>query len=337
MTADTLIPHVRGLVHKEFEKQNYPGLVVAVWQQGQMKWSEGFGFADIENGVKADPAQSLFRIGSISKTLTTVGLAKLTEHGSCDLDAPVQKYVPYFPEKRWPITTKQVAQHVAGIRHYRGQEFLSNVHYNTVHDALGVFKDDTLLFKPGEQYSYSSYGWNLISAVVEGASGRPFLNYIQEEVFDPAGMHHSFPDDVFMRDLPRVAFYDDINGENVLCPQVDNSLKWAGGGFISTAEDLVRFGIAILDHTLINDETTQLFWTPATLSNGNKTNYGIGWATSTDKRGRTWVGHAGGSVGGTSMFLMYPDAELIVVVLVNRTQGRAQELAFTVADQFLGN
>ena len=99
---------------------------------------------------------------------------KLWSEGKVDLDDPVQNYVTSFPEKRYPVTIRQVAQHVGGIRHYRGLEFMSNIHYSTVEEGLAIFANDTLLFEPGSKYSYSSYGWNLISAVMETASGEEF-------------------------------------------------------------------------------------------------------------------------------------------------------------------
>ncbi len=335
VSKDSVIAHTRSLVQREFKKENFPGLAVSVWMEGVLIWSEGFGYANVADSVKVDPANSLFRIGSVSKTLTSAGLAKLVERVEFNLDEPIQKYVPDFPEKTWPITTRQVAQHIGGIRHYVGFEFYSNVNYTSVHDALKVFMNDTLLFMPGEKYSYSSFGWNLVSAAMEGASGKSFLDYMQKEVFAPANMKSTYPDDIGLTHLPRVAFYNLLAGRNIIAPQVNNSIKWAGGGFLSTAEDLIHFGEAILNHDLVNEKTTTQFWTPATLNNGKSTNYGIGWATNADKRNRRWVGHSGGSVGGSSMFLMYPEQKLIVVTLVNRSDAGAADLAFTIADQFL--
>lgn len=332
---DTLIAHVRKLVQREFNKENYPGLAVAVWQDGHVHWSEGFGFANIKDSIAVDPSRSLFRIGSVSKTLSAAGLAKLVEQGKLDLDVPIQQYVPDFPIKPWPVTTRQVANHTAGIRHYQGFEFFSNTYYSTVRDALEVFMHDTLLFTPGEKFSYSSFGWNLVSAAMEGASEIPFTDYMHEEIFKSTNMLNTFPDDSRRVDLPRVAFYDLLSGQNMLSPQVDNSIKWAGGGFLSTTEDLLKFGIAILNHELVKEETQMIFWTPPTLPNGKQTNYGLGWATNTDKHNYRWVGHSGGSVGGSSMFLMYPEEKLIVVTLINRSRANAQDLAFTIADQFL--
>jgi CubicO group peptidase (beta-lactamase class C family) len=264
-------------------------------------------------------------------------MAVLVNSGLLDLDLPVQSYVPYFPEKRWQVTTRQVAHHTAGIRHYRHLEFLSNVHFNSVEHAISVFAEDTLLFEPGSKYEYSSYGWNLISAVLEGASGMPFLELMDSVVFRPLGMKNTYADDIFKRKLPRVAFYHLADSVNAPAPVVDNSVKWAGGGFISTAGDLIRFGEGMLSHTLVDEKTTDHFWTPGTLNDGKHTNYGLGWAVNEDKHGNRWVGHAGGSVGGVSMLLIYPKQQLIVVVLINRSQGRAPELAFRIADQFLAN
>jgi CubicO group peptidase (beta-lactamase class C family) len=170
-----------------------PGSAIAVMKDGKVIWSSGFGYADLEQQVKATP-QTVFRVGSISKSLTSVALGKLVQEGKIDLDAPVQRYVPTFPQKPWPITTRQVAGHLAGIRHYNPGEFESTRHYPTVTEGLAIFEDDSLLFEPGTKFSYSSYGWNLISAVIEGASGEEFLSYMMKNVFQPAGMKATVPE-----------------------------------------------------------------------------------------------------------------------------------------------
>ena len=164
------------------------------------------------------------------------------------VDAPVQRYLPSFPEKQYPITVRQLAGHLAGIRHYQGDESLGSRHYETVLEGLEIFRDDPLLFEPGTQYSYSTYGYNLLSAVLEGASGKPFLAQMEERVFEPLGMRHTSADQnrfiVFDRVRPYIV---DDEGRFANAPHVDNSYKWAGGGFLSTAEDLVRFGFAHLE------------------------------------------------------------------------------------------
>ena len=170
-----------------------PGAQIAVIRDGELIWSEGFGLADVEEQVPVTP-MTRFRIASISKAVTAVGLGLLIQEGRVDLDAEVQRYVPEFPRKRWPITVRQVAGHIAGIRHYQGDEFGSMRPYPTVRDGLTIFENDSLLFEPGTRYSYSSYGWNLMSAVMEGASGESFLPFMIRRVFGPMGMTRTTPE-----------------------------------------------------------------------------------------------------------------------------------------------
>src|SRR5690606_34055138 len=197
----------RATVAAVMAEHGIPGLSVAVLVDGAVVWSEGFGYANIEHRVPVTPLTRL-RIGSVSKPVTAAALGKLVEQGRLDLDAPVQRYVPSFPEKRWPITTRQLAGHLAGIRHYRGDEFLSRDRYETVLDGLAIFQDDSLLFEPGTRYSYSSYGWNLISAVIEGAAGEPFLAYMQREVFDPLGLRSIVAEHTDSIIAHRASFYE---------------------------------------------------------------------------------------------------------------------------------
>ncbi|MEO8296076.1 MAG: serine hydrolase domain-containing protein, partial [Gemmatimonadota bacterium] len=213
-----------------------PGASVCVIRNGRVIWSEAFGYADIEQQVRATP-QTMFRIGSVSKALTSAALGVLIDQGKVDLDAEVQRYVPSFPPKKYPVTVRQLAGHLGGIRHYNGREFWIQQHYNSVLDALSIFKDDSLLFEPGTRYSYSSYGWNLISAVIENASGEPFLDVMRKTVFMPAGLTHTRPEFADSIIPFRARFYTWADSLHTMlnAPYVDNSYKWAGGGFMSTA------------------------------------------------------------------------------------------------------
>src|SRR5437764_2569928 len=214
-----------------------PGVQVAVAIDGTLVWSEGFGYADAARRRPVTRATQ-FRIGSVSKPLTAAAVALLYEQGKLDLDAPIQRYVPTFPEKGYPITTRQLAGHLAGIRHYRDREFFQTRHFATVRDGLAIFQDDSLLFPPGTRFSYSSYGWNLVSAVVEGVAGEDFLPYISAHAFRPLGLTHTAPDRTDSVIPDRTPFSDpDPNGAYHVAPTVDNSYKCAGGGSVSTAED----------------------------------------------------------------------------------------------------
>lgn len=315
--------------------QKVPGMQIAVWHKGEMVFSEGFGFADLEQMVPLK-TNTKMRIGSVSKTLTSAAVGKLVEQNKLDLDAPVQQYVSYFPRKEYEISTRQVAGHIAGIRHYRGQEFLMDKRFGSVKESLQIFADDTLLFKPGTDYSYSSYGWNLVSAVVEEAAGQPFLTYMKEKVFAPLDMDQTvaeYPDSLIYH---RTSYYSRTEEGTLLnAPDVDNSYKWAGGGFIGTAEDLVTFGREIFWGDYLKAETLDMLTTSLRLSSGEKTGYGIGWQVGEDSEGRRYYGHSGGSVGGTTQFVVFPEQELVLGVISNMGGVSYRNSHLKIADFFM--
>jgi serine beta-lactamase-like protein LACTB len=323
----------RALIREIMESQGVPGASVAVGIGGEVVWAEGFGWADVEQRVPVTPL-TRFRIGSVSKTLTATGLGLLIERGALDLDLPVQRYLPDFPEKRWPITTRQLGGHIAGVRHYQGLEWLSARPFPDVASGLEIFADDTLLFEPGTDYSYSTYGWNLVSAIMEASSGVEFLTFMRDEVFEPLGLRHTVADHVDSIIPYRTRFYERGSDRAVVnAPYVDNSYKWAGGGFLSTPEDLVRFGQAHMQPGFLRRETLEVLMTPQTLRNGDSTSYGMGWRTGIQEDGDRTLGHSGGSVGGTTLLLVVPSHDLVVAGVVN-ISGSAGAVVTGVAEVF---
>lgn len=335
------VAYAERIVEALREGSGTPGVSVAVGIGDRIVWSDGFGWADLEQRVAVTPA-TRFRIGSVSKPLTAAALGLLVDEGRLDLDAEVQAYVPDFPRKRWPITSRQVAGHLAGIRHYDGEEFLSSRPFETVREGLTIFENDSLLFEPGTRYSYSSYGWNLLSAVVEGASGESFLDFMDERVFAPIGMRSTTADRPYAIVPDRARPYHGRVPRPGLfnAPFVDNSYKWAGGGFLSTPEDMVRFGLehlrSLRGQGILRPGTVRLLWTSQRRRDGEETGYGIGWSSGATPDGRHWVGHGGGSIGGTSYLLVLPEQETVVAMATNFTRGPAGlRPALLVADAFL--
>ena len=313
---DSTISAARARIVDSMAKAGVPGVSITVLRHGRRIWSEGLGFADLEQRVRVTPL-TRFRIGSVSKSLTAAALGLLVEAGRLDLDAPVQRYVPGFPVKRWPITSRQLGGHVAGIRHYRGDEFLSMRRYATVDEGLAIFRDDPLEFEPGTQYLYSSYGWNLLSAVIEGASGERFLDFMRTRVFLPLGLRQIVPDHPDNIIAFRARWYTGARDSLANAPYVDQSYKWAGGGFLSTTEDLAIFGQAMLAGTLLKPATFALLTTAQRTRDGKDTGYGIGWAVGRDRAGRRRIAHSGGSTGGTAYLILYPDDGLVLAMLAN--------------------
>jgi serine beta-lactamase-like protein LACTB, mitochondrial len=308
-------------IGNELIARGIPGLAIAVAVDGRLLYAEGFGYADLEERVPAWPTTK-FRIGSISKSLTAVALVQLVAQGKIDLDAPVQKYVPSFPDKGAKITPRLLAGHLAGIRHYKGDEFLISQHYDSVLDGLKIFEHDPLVAPPGIAFHYSSYGYDLLSAVIESASGENFLIYMQRHVFTPLGLVDTTADQNRSIVEQRSRFYErEQDGATENAPHVDNSYKWAGGGFLSTAEDLVRFGSALLHPGFLSESSLHLLFTSQKTTSGQETGYGMGWFVHKSKSGQRIYEHAGGSVGGTSQLIIYPDTGVVVALTTNLTQG----------------
>lgn len=326
----------RMLIDSVMRARNIPGLSIAVSLDGNIVWSEGFGYANLEQRTPVT-SNTEFRIGSISKSLTSVALGQLYEQGKLDLDSRVQTYVPSFPGKeKGEVTVRLVAGHLAGIRHYGGREMLNSRRYDTVLDGLDIFKDDTLLTPPGTKFSYSSYGWNLLSAVVEGASGQPFLPYMRDHVFRSLGMRHTVADHTDSIIVGRTGFYTrSREGSLINAPYVDNSYKWAGGGFLSTPEDLLRFANALLLRDFLKPETTHLMWTSQQDSAGEDVGYGIGWFVG-ERGGVSAVWHGGGSVGGNSLLLIIPDAKLVLALTTNISNAGFRDTPVRIAQAFAG-
>lgn len=333
--SNASIEQARAYVKQLMEKNKTPGMSVAIAVDGHIVWSDAFGEADLENHVPVRK-KTKFRLGSVSKLLTAAALARLTEQGLVDLDAPISRYVPYFPGKQYPITLRQLAGHTAGIRHYRDSDpFVRGPHYSTIREALEIFKDDPLLFEPGTQYAYSSYGYNLISAAIEGATGKTFLDTMRETVFSPLRMDGTVTDDPFAIVPDRSRFYTVMNdGRIENAPYIDSSFRWASGGLVSTAEDLARFGSAHLKPGFFKRETLDLMLTPQRLKSGQETNVGMGWRIGKDKGGGRFFHHGGTIEGGRAFLLIDERTQTVVVLLANTVSNFGEDEARALASFF---
>jgi len=258
---------------------------------------------------------------------------QLVEQGRIDLDAPVRKYVPSFPQKQWPLTIRDLLRHQGGIRHYRDDsEMNSTRHYAELGDALAVFRDDPLIFEPGTRYLYTTFGYNLLGAAVEGASGTKFTEYIRKNIFEPAGMRTIRPDDTFEIIPNRARGYRKVlDGGIRNCALVDTSNKIPGGGLCSSAEDLVELARHLWAGTLLKKETLALMLTRQTTRDGKPTPYGLGWQIG-DAPGRPWVGHGGAQAGTRTLLWMTPSGDFTVALMANLEGVQLEPLARKIAD-----
>lgn len=322
------------------EKYKLPGLSVCVGVKGKIVWQQGWGFANIEQKTLVTP-ETQFRVGSISKCMTSLAVGKLYQQGKLRLDADVRDYVPYYPKKKYSFSVRQLAGHIAGVPHYKKKQKTVTKHYTSVKESMTLFDQRPLLFEPGTQYQYSSYGYNLLSAVIEGASKKSYLKYMKKRVFKPLGMTNTIPDDVTKKMPNRATLYHLYKGKIITIPPAydeDVSYKWAGGGFLSTPTDLVK-----MMHNrgkIIKDKTFAVLTAPQKFKNGEKTNkkfgVGIAWRTEIDKdSGYMLVHHGGASTGGRSFLLYLPKKQIVVALAGNALCWMGKKEALQVAKYFV--
>jgi serine beta-lactamase-like protein LACTB, mitochondrial len=319
-------------VSKFMSTTHVPGLSVAVVENAELEWAEGFGFADLENHVPATE-YTLYRLASISKSLSATGAMELVEKGKLDLDVPVQKYCTAFPPKSGVITTRLVMGHLAGIRHYKSNsqddpEIGNTKHFDDpIQAGLDFFKNDPLLSGPGKQHHYSTQGYTLVGCVMQGAAGAKYTEYMRQNVLQPAGMEHTVVDDRFAIIPYRTRFYQKTESGTVENADfLDSSYKIPGGGWVSSVADMARFEIAILNGKLLKPTTRDLMWTPLKPSEGQPNGYALGWGTLTED-GLRYVGHDGGQQGTSTNFYIAPEQRAGVVVLANMEGVPVHELS----------
>ena len=327
---------IDAIVKREMDRQHIAGVTVAVIYDGRLVYSKGVGKADIENDVPAT-SETLIRTGSISKPISAVAAMTLAAKGKLDLDAPVQKYCPAFPQKQWTVTTRELLSHTSGIRHYKdAAEVESTKHYDKMSDGFSIFASDPLLFEPGTKYSYSTYGYTVVGCVIEGAAGQGYYDYVREHVLKPAGMTHTIVDNVYEIVPHRSRGFQVVKGEIKNAGLMDSSYKIPGGGLVSTAEDLVRFAMALTDGKILKPEALKQMWTPTmrpATGNGKPSNYGLGFS-AVEVDGQQWISHTGSQQGSSTDFEFLPGKHFAVSVFANTDGVRPTEIVRAIFELY---
>jgi serine beta-lactamase-like protein LACTB len=333
----------RSIARQLLAEEKLPGLSLAVAVHGDLVWAEAFRWADMQTETPMTPATRL-RIGGISECLTAAAVGVLVQRGRVDLDAPVQRYVSGFPEKQWPLSTRQLMSHTAGIRPPRGGGGILRGGRCT--DDLGrltAFANDSLRTRPGTRFRYSIDGWVLVGAVVAGAAEEPFADFLQREVLTPLGMEHTAPDTDDQTIEGSAHFYYPrimLNPRYGLqdAPPVQLSCSLPAVGYLSTPADLVRLGSAMMTDALLDRPTIEQLLTPVSLETGESTGQALGWTVErvplgmgaepvrvvgqglgdSVLRGKLGVQTVGGQVSGsTALLLLVPDHQLAIAVATN--------------------
>ncbi|KRA82748.1 hypothetical protein ASD76_01260 [Altererythrobacter sp. Root672] len=318
-----------------------PALSLAVARSDGVVWAEAYGKSNLEFDVPAT-TDHLFRLGSVSKPVTTVAAAKLVTSGLLDLEAPISTWLPELPDHHKTTTMKQLLTHQSGVRHYLAKDFditapggaIYSRSYATNEEVMALFIEDPLVAPPGTSVSYSSYGYTLASIVMEAAAGLPFLELIQREIAQPFALP-SLTEDApltilplrangYMVEFERNMFFDQLAVEArpklsdgyINIPSNNPAFCWAGAGLLMTPSDAARFGAALLasPNARISEAERTLLFTPLTKATNNSPPLGLGWRIDTDKAGRLRWHHAGATAGGRFGLVIYPALGLSIAL-----------------------
>jgi CubicO group peptidase (beta-lactamase class C family) len=316
--------------------------ITAGFIHGDRLWAKGFGWADVENGTPAT-ADTAYRFASVQKSMTATAVLQLAEAGALDLDEDIRRLVPYFPAKPWPITARQLLGHQAGIPHYvnRAAEQHFTVHKDT-RAAISVFADFDLIAVPGTRFSYSSYGYNLLGAAIEGASGQSYADYMRDRVWRPAGMTATRLDDPLAIIPHRARGYQLIDGALRNSEFVDISSRFAAGGTRGTVPDLLRFMKALNDGILLPPSRLAQLYAPMRTRDGGFSGlprtegYAMGWNVIRSN-GRTLFQNDGGQQETRTMIVNVPDERLCIATAQNLERDDDDvPLAFEIYEAVLG-
>jgi CubicO group peptidase (beta-lactamase class C family) len=302
------------------------GLSAAYSVDGETKWSGGAGLGCIESEGPFT-AQTLSRIASISKNFTAVAVMQLVEQNRIGLDLPIENYLDGLPEDKRKITVRQLLAHTAGIPQYLNEREIENTtNFPSLQAAMQVFINRPLLFEPGTRYFYTTYGYVILGRIIEKVSSMDYGACIKEYVFDPSGMQYTAIEKAGESYANKSCLYHNNGRKAKEGKPNDLSNRIPGGGFYSTVEDLLKFGNALLEGKLIQQESLdEMLQIQPVTYDGNK--YGLGWYLYGPPPNENLViGHSGGQTGCTSQLMIVPRSRTVVVVLSN-TSGTYPEIA----------
>lgn len=315
----------RQFVQQTMQERRIPGLQLAVVKDGKVLLSESFGLANVENRVPVN-ARTLFPINSATKAFTGVAMMQLAEAGRLSLDAPVSRYLEDLPEAWRGIRVRQLLAHTSGLPDIVDQPGPTTG--ATEASMWEAVRRQPLVSAPGERFAYNQTNYGLLAQIIVKQAGRPYEQVLAEGQFAVAKMRLSTFGDSY-EPVPNAATIYSYFPRRTLAPNDAQRLsRWiydmpyslhAGGGLLSTADELAAWVIALMQGRLISPAGLQAMWTQEKLNNGASGAWAAGWPVlATSPRQVAGIG------GNRAAFVLYPDEGLAVIVLSNLVGGNPE-------------
>jgi len=316
-----------------------PGAAVLVARDGRVLMRKAYGMADVELGVPLRP-EHVFRLGSITKQFTAVGVLMLVEEGKVSLDDEITKFFPDYPTQGRRITVEHLLTHTSGIRSFTGIPAWEPLKRTDLTPAqmIAVFRDQPMDFAPGTDWRYNNSGYFLLGALIEKVSGQSYADYLRTRIFEPLGMRDTRVETHDALIPRRVHGYAMAEGRAIRNAEfISLTSPFSAGALVSTVDDLFRWGQAVAAGRLLKPETWRRAFTAYRLADGRESGYGYGWFVS-ELAGRPTLTHGGDIDGFSSDGLWIPSAHLQVYVLSNveRNFANPGNLSTRIAERVLG-
>jgi D-alanyl-D-alanine carboxypeptidase len=295
--------------------------------EGNEVLRKGYGMADLELGVPVRP-EMVFRIGSVTKQFTAVGIMKLIERGEISLEDPVTLFIPRLPGRFSSVHVKHLLSNTSGIPDYMQTEEFNHLietdyHYIVNEEldldkVLKIIAESNLTHEPGVRYSHSNSNYFLLAGIIEKVSGEPYFEFLKREIFDPAGMANTY----YMAGATfvpgRAPVHLEFEGQIIKSPHrcMGSTLGFGCGGLWSNVDDMARYDRALEAGELVTSETLADMSAPYMLADGRRSRYGLGWQTGR-LRGRDMVFHGGDYLGYSALIMRIPSFDIFVAILSN--------------------
>lgn len=332
-----LLSRIDSIVVEAMERDRVVGISVGVRKGGELLVAKGYGFADLENEVKATE-HTVYRIGSVTKQFTAAAIMLLVERGSLRLEDELTRFLPDYPTEGRRITVDRLLTHTSGIMGYTemGEKFWGKSRLDLSHEEMvDLFSAEPFEFAPGERYQYNNSAYYLLGLIIENVSGMSYAEFLSDHIFSPLGLretHYLYNSPIIKN---RAEGYEVREGKLVNDDPLSMRLPYSAGSLGSTVMDLLRWQIAINGNKVVSQASYDKMTTPATLNSGEKTTYGYGLSIG-NLEGRRKISHGGGINGFLTQLSHYPDEDLTVVVLTNTTSAHPGPLESRVARAVLG-
>lgn len=318
------------LLMEPIASKSIVGISAGVMVNGKVEWKNSFGFSSRDEEI-AFTDTTLTRMASIAKPMTAIAVMQLIEQGKLELDKTIGTYLEdYQNHDQGLITVKQLLSHTSGIAGYSsGKDAESKTEYANLFEANHAFKDNDLLFEPGTDYNYTTFGYVILGRLIEATSGMSYGDYMKANIFDKARMEHTGIEEFGKLYENKSSLYHRSKRKAKKAKQNNLSSRVPGGGFYTTLADVLRFGNAVLENELISAESMELMTTAQYIrEDGNP--YGFGWFlyNAAPNYGALF-GHSGEQTGCANQILIKPESKTVSVVMSNTSGTWKEVIAMT--------